>query len=219
MAIYDVIKFEGDIGDLIWKHPCEEFNSQTQLIVPVNYEVVLSVNGLALDVFAAGHYTMDENSTRMLNRVLNRTNGGQAAFHCELYFIHRINQMSIKWETGNKVVFKEPISKLRIAIGGVGEASLQISDSRRILANLLGEKYSPDVQGMCSFFTAALIKRMKLYIPQYMESNSLSIGDIGERLEEFSRFLHAQLQMDYYQCGIALDKFAVTQMIMPEVNN
>ena len=33
MAIADIIKYEGDNSTFIWKHPCEDFNSMTQLIV------------------------------------------------------------------------------------------------------------------------------------------------------------------------------------------
>lgn len=33
MAIIDVIKYEGDNRTFIWKHPEEDFNTSTQLIV------------------------------------------------------------------------------------------------------------------------------------------------------------------------------------------
>ena len=32
-AISDIIKYEGDNNTFIWKHPCEDFNTTTQLIV------------------------------------------------------------------------------------------------------------------------------------------------------------------------------------------
>ena len=31
--IADIIKYEGDNSTFIWKHPCEDFNALTQLIV------------------------------------------------------------------------------------------------------------------------------------------------------------------------------------------
>lgn len=33
MSVASVIKYEGDNSTFIWKHPCEDFNSLTQLIV------------------------------------------------------------------------------------------------------------------------------------------------------------------------------------------
>ena len=32
-AIASVIKYEGDNSTFIWKHPCEDFNTSSQLIV------------------------------------------------------------------------------------------------------------------------------------------------------------------------------------------
>ena len=40
MAIVDIIKYEGDNNTFIWKHPCEDFNTTTQLIVHESQEAV-----------------------------------------------------------------------------------------------------------------------------------------------------------------------------------
>ena len=38
--IADVIKYEGDNSTFIWKHPSEDFNSLTQLIVHESQEAI-----------------------------------------------------------------------------------------------------------------------------------------------------------------------------------
>ena len=35
--LINVIKFEGEDDALVWKHPVEDFNLGSQLIVPVSY--------------------------------------------------------------------------------------------------------------------------------------------------------------------------------------
>ena len=40
--IFDVIKYEGDNSTFIWKHPCEDFNTGTQLIVHESQEAIFS---------------------------------------------------------------------------------------------------------------------------------------------------------------------------------
>lgn len=49
--IAEIIKYEGDNSTFIWKHPCEDFNSLTQLIVHESQEAVFFMNGQALDLF------------------------------------------------------------------------------------------------------------------------------------------------------------------------
>ena len=57
--IADIIKYEGDNSTFIWKHPCEDFNTTTQLIVHESQEAIFFMNGQALDLFGAGRYTLE----------------------------------------------------------------------------------------------------------------------------------------------------------------
>lgn len=106
--IADIIKYEGDNTTFIWKHPCEDFNSLTQLIVHESQEAIFMMNGQALDLFGAGRYTLETQNIPKIGKALNRTTDGQTPFHCEVYFINKTEQMAIKWGTDSKVQFMEP---------------------------------------------------------------------------------------------------------------
>lgn len=43
--IAEIIKYEGDNSTFIWKHPCEDFNTASQLIVHESQEAILFLNG------------------------------------------------------------------------------------------------------------------------------------------------------------------------------
>ena len=45
--IAEIIKYEGDNSTFIWKHPCEDFNSLTQLIVHESQEAIFFMKGFA----------------------------------------------------------------------------------------------------------------------------------------------------------------------------
>ena len=57
--ITDIIKYEGDNSTFIWKHPSEDFNCLSQLIVHESQEAIFFMNGQALDCFGPGRYTLD----------------------------------------------------------------------------------------------------------------------------------------------------------------
>lgn len=59
MEIASIIKYEGDNSTFIWKHPKEDFNTSTQLIVHESQEAVFFMNGQALDLFGPGRYTLE----------------------------------------------------------------------------------------------------------------------------------------------------------------
>ena len=92
--IAEVIKYEGDNRTFIWKHPCEDFNSLTQLIVHENQEAIFYMNGQALDSFGPGRYTLETQNIPIIGKTLNRTTGDETPFHCEIYFINKTEQMA-----------------------------------------------------------------------------------------------------------------------------
>ena len=52
--IAEIIKYEGDNSTFIWKHPSEDFNSLTQLIVHESQQAVFFMNGQALRLVRSG---------------------------------------------------------------------------------------------------------------------------------------------------------------------
>ena len=48
LPIQQVIKYEGDNSTFVWKHPAEDFNTQSQLIVHGSQEAIFFLNGLKL---------------------------------------------------------------------------------------------------------------------------------------------------------------------------
>ena len=85
MQIAEVIKYEGDNSTFIWKHPSEDFNCFSQLIVHESQEAVFFMNGQALDLFGPGRYTLKTQNIPIIGKLLNRVTGDQSPFHCEVY--------------------------------------------------------------------------------------------------------------------------------------
>ena len=174
------------------------------------------MNGQALDMFGAGRYTLETQNIPKIGKVLNRTTGDQTPFHCEVYFINKTEQMSIKWGTDSKVTYVEPTYGFPIAIGASGEMSLRAEDSRKLLLKLVGTENFLGQQKLVSFFRAFLMTRVKTYMAQYMKNNAVSIFEIDEHLTAFSESLHTQLKPDFADYGISLERFFVTQVVKPD---
>ncbi len=216
MQIADVIKYEGDNSTFIWKHPCEDFNSMTQLIVHESQEAVFFMNGQALDLFGPGRYTLETQNIPQIGKLLNRTTGDNTPFHCEVYFINKTVQMAIKWGTDSKVQYVEPTYGFPISIGASGEMALRAEDSRKLLLKLVGTEDFLSQQKLVSLFRAFLMTRVKTYIAQVMKANAINIFEIDEKLTVFSENIHKLLIPDFADYGIALDRFFVTNIVKPD---
>ncbi len=214
--IADVIKYEGDNTTFIWKHPCEDFNSLTQLIVHESQEAIFFMNGQALDLFGAGRYTLETQNIPLIGKVLNRTTNDQTPFHCEVYFINKTEQMSIKWGTDSKVQYMEPTYNFPISIGANGEMSLRADDSRKLLLKLVGTESYLDQQKLVGFFRAFLMTRIKTYMAQVIKAKKINIFEIDENLTMFSDEIKNLLVGDFAEYGVALEQFFVTAIAKPD---
>lgn len=214
--IASVIKYEGDNSTFIWKHPCEDFNTLTQLIVHESQEAIFFMNGQALDLFGPGRYTLETQNVPKVSKLLNRITNDETPFHCEVYFINKTEQMSIKWGTDNKVQYIDPTYGFPISLGASGEMSLRVEDSRRLLLKLVGTENYLTQQKLVSFFRAVLMTRVKTYMAQYIKNNAINIFEIDEHLVTFSNALHTMLIPDFADYGISLERFFVTNIVKPD---
>ena len=214
--IADIIKYEGDNSTFVWKHPCEDFNTTTQLIVHESQEAIFFLNGQALDLFGPGRHTLEAQNIPLLRRLINIPTGGESAFHCEVYFINKTEQMAIRWGTDSKVQYVEPTYKFPISIGASGEMALSADDSRKLLVKLVGTESVLDRQQLTTYFRSILMTKVKTYIAQAMRTNAINIFEIDEQLESFSADIGNRLAPDFLDYGVQLKRFYVTTIVKPD---
>ncbi len=216
MELAQIIKYEGDNTTFIWKHPCEDFNTMSQLIVHQSQEAILFLNGEALDLFGPGRHTLETQNIPILSKAINIPTGGKTPFHCEVYFINKTEQMAIKWGTDSKVQFMEPTYRFPIQIGASGEMSLVAENSRTLLLKLVGTEKSLSQPVLVGYFRAILMTRVKAYLAQSIKEKQINIFEIDEHLNVLSDDLREKLASDFVDYGVSLERFFVTTIVKPD---
>ncbi|MFL0248730.1 SPFH domain-containing protein [Candidatus Clostridium stratigraminis] len=214
--IAKVIKYEGDNSTFIWKHNCEDFNNYSQLIVHESQEAILFRNGQALDLFGPGRHTLESQNIPILGRLINKVSNDETPFHCEIYFVNMVEQMSLKWGTDSKVQYMEPAYKFPISIGASGEMSVCVDDSRKLLLKLVGTEKELSQSKIINIFRAFLMTRVKTYMATVLTQSAISIFEIDMYLEQFSEQLKVKLEKDFRDYGLKLNQFLVTTVSRPD---
>ena len=91
-----VIKWEANNDVFVWKHPIEDFNLGSQLIVHQSQEALFFRDGRALDLFGAGRYTLETQKIPLLNDLYKLPANADVALHSEVYFINKTVQTGIR---------------------------------------------------------------------------------------------------------------------------
>lgn len=222
--IAEIIKYEGDNSTFVWKHPSEDFNSLSQLIVHESQEAVFFMNGQALDLFGPGRYTLETQNIPILGKALKGVTGGETPFHCEVYFINKTVQMAIKWGTDSKVRFLDPTYGVPLEIGACGELNLMVSDSRKLLTKVVGtmngiswdERGGGFTKSLASSFRPLISSAVKANLSSCIKAQNINILEVDESLGLLSDVLKTSITPGFEEYGLTIPNFYVTTVVLPE---
>ncbi|MBQ9045156.1 MAG: SPFH domain-containing protein [Oscillospiraceae bacterium] len=222
-GLASIIKYEGDNETLIWKHPIEDFNYGSQLIVHESQEAIFFRDGQALDLFGAGRYTLETQQLPLLEKLYQLPTDTEGTFHSEVYFINKVVQMAIKWGTPEKVRFIDPLTGVPLELGASGEMNLRVSDSRKLLLKLVGTMKGiawEDQDGMSkslqSSFRPLITTAVKTNLSAVIKDNAIDLLEIDEKLDLISDRLREKLVPGFEEYGLTIPQFYVTHVVLPE---
>lgn len=215
MAIQEVIKYEGDNTVLIYKHPAEDFNTLSQLIVHESQEAVFFSDGQALDSFKAGRYTLETKNIPLISKLRNLVTGGVSPFHVEVYFINLATIMDIAWGTPSQVTVRDPKYDYSYSAGASGSFGLKIVDGRKLLINLVGTDRVMSIEEIQKYYKDLIVTRVKNCIA--VELSKYSYNVFNQYLNDISETIAAQIKNDISQYGMEILNFFVSAVnIKPE---
>ena len=220
-GLASIIKYEGDNETLVWKHPIEDFNMGSQLIVHESQEAIFFRDGQALDLFGAGRYTLETQQLPILEKLYALPTDTEGTFHSEVYFVNMTTQMGIKWGTDSKVRLFDPMTGMHIELGASGEFNIRVTNSRKLLLKLVGTTGGLTNEqllgaGGKSFFRAMVMTQVKSYLAATIRENAINVLEIDERLMELGDALKARINPRLSEYGLELVDFFVARVVTPD---
>lgn len=221
-GLASIIKYEGDNETLVWKHPIEDFNFGSQLIVHESQEAIFFRDGQALDLFGAGRYTLQTQQLPLLEKIYKLPTDTEGTFHSEVYFVNLATQMGVKWGTDSKVRLFDPASGLHIEIGASGEFNIRVTDSRKLLLKVvgttggLGQEQLLGIGNGKGFFRSMVMTQVKSYLAQTIKENAINILEIDEHLMARSGALRERINAALDEYGLTMPEFYVSRIVTPD---
>lgn len=221
-GLASIIKYEGDNETIVWKHPIEDFNMGSQLIVHESQEAIFFRDGQALDLFGAGRYTLETQQLPLLEHLYHLPTDTEGTFHSEVYYINLATQMGIKWGTDSKVRLFDPASGLHIELGASGEFNIRVTDSRRLLLKTVGtagglrQTELLGAENGRGMFRALVMTQVKSYLAQVIKENGINILEIDAHLMELSQALRERINAGLADYGLTIPEFFVSRVVTPD---
>ncbi len=221
-GLASIIKYEGDNDTLVWKHPIEDFNMGSQLIVHESQEAVFFRDGQALDLFGAGRYTLVTQQLPLLEKLYKLPTDTEGTFHSEVYYINLATNMGIKWGTDSKVRLFDPATGLYVELGASGEFNIRVTNSRKLLLKVVGTTdglNTADLLGSgnsTGIFRTMVMTYVKSYLAQTIKENHISVLELDEKLMELSDALRIRINEKLDDYGLTMPEFFVARIVTPD---
>ncbi|MBR2615161.1 MAG: SPFH domain-containing protein [Clostridia bacterium] len=226
-----VIQYEGDNSTFIWKHPIEDFNLGSQLVVHESQEAIFFCEGEALDTFGPGRHALETANLPILKKIYDLPTGKQTPFHAEVYFINKTVHMGLKWGTDSRVRFIDPITGIPLDIGACGELNLQVENGRKLLVKLVGttggigdrtilsagsDSSDRIHTTLKSYFRAPLMSEVKSHLAAVIKDMKINILEIDQYMATLSDSLRERISPKFEEYGLTIPNFYITNIDLPE---
>ena len=223
-GLASIIKYEGDADTLVWKHPIEDFNLGSQLIVHESQEAIFFRDGQALDLFSAGRYTLETQQMPILEKLYKLPTDTEGTFHSEVYFFNLIHQMAIKWGTPEKINFLEPMTGAPISLGARGMLNFRIANARKLLLKLVGtsgklsrQDLMEDGEGHIKNYFRSLIQLVvSTNLANIITSEKLDILQLDQQKMRLSASMLSALQSSFEEYGLVITEFLILGVMLPQ---
>ena len=223
-GLASVIKYEGDADTLVWKHPIEDFNMGSQLIVHESQEAIFFRNGQALDLFGAGRYTLETQQLPILEKIYKLPTDTEGTFHSEVYYINITHHMAVKWGTPEKINLIDPLTGAPISVGARGVLNFRVKDSRKLLVKLVGTTGGLKREDILengnshikNYFRSAIQLVVSTHLANAITQERIDILQIDQQKIRLSSSMLPVVQPYFEDYGLEITEFLVEGIMLPE---
>lgn len=221
MDFVQVIQFEGNIDDLVWKSPVEDFNTSSVLICDETHEALVLVNGVQYGIYSAGRHVLETPNIPIAKEIINIPSDGNTTFPCKVFFVNKLHQMSMNWGIPGTIYLEDPTYHIFLHIGAHGGVNFYVKETAKFLEKLVGfrDKFDPNelVDPDNGMFRSVINKAVTSAIAKIMTTARVSYFMMAEQLYEISDFIRDyQLAPIFDEYGIGIKEFVIEGLVTQE---
>lgn len=196
---------------LIWRHPDQDFNTNSTLVVMPGESAIFVNNGNIEQVFEPNTYKLSTQNYPFISRLRNSLSGGISAFHCVVYFVRTNVSMELKWGTDSPIFVRDKYLGLSTKIGARGSYQVRVSDPAMVLQNLLGATGgSMTAEDIKKYVKSTFLSKIKSNISGAIQSIDSEIMGIDAHMDDISQTLKPVIQDAVRQYGLFCVNFNVS---------
>jgi len=216
MALIDVVKYQAEENEYVWKFPSSDLRIGTQVVVNPAQHAFFIKGGVILDEYTSGTHTVKTENIPLLNKIINLPFGGNSPFQAEVWFVNLSSKMDVKWGTASPIQLEDPKYGVIIPVRAYGQYGFRISNARLFLETLVGNMTVFSSDKISDYFKGKVLSSLTSLISSKLIKENVSILEINALLDDMSDFALNKLNSDFNKFGIELINFNFISINVPE---
>ena len=215
MALIDIVKYQAEENEFIWKFPSDDLRIGTQVIVNPAQHAFFIKGGVILDEFSGGTHTIKTSNIPLLNKLINLPFGSDSPFQAEVWYVNLISKLDNKWGTTTPILLEDPKYGIIIPVRAFGQYGFKISNPRIFLKTLTGNLPSFSAGKVQEYFKGKIISSLTSLISKKLIKDNISILEINILLEELSLFCQEKISDEFKKFGLEIVNFYFLSINVP----
>lgn len=216
MALFQVIKYDGPAHVLVWKHPKEDMNTGSRLVVGPAQEAVFIRGGQVCDVLGPGTYRLDTGNLPILSALTSLPFGRRSPFTAEVFFVNKLDVLDIKWGTVRPIQLRDPVYQIAAPLRAFGQYGAAVEDSRRFLTHLASASRAYTTRDLEEYFRGIVGSRIADELSGYLIREEISFLEASAHLTEIGEGISRAVEPFFAEYGVRLVNFCVSSVNVPE---
>ena len=216
MAIIDIVKYDGNDDEFVWKFPSEDLKLGTQLVVRTAQTAFFVKGGKIFDQFESGTTTLKSGNIPLLYKFVNIPFGGNSPFQAEVWFVNLISKLDNKWGTLTPIQLEDPKYGVVVPVRAFGQFGMRIGNPRLFLESLVGTVKLYTAEKIVEYFKGKLISSISTAIGKKIVIEGVSALQISVMLDELSNYCAGAVKGEFERFGIELLNFFIMSINIPE---
>ncbi len=216
MAIIDVVKYDGNDNEFVWKFPSNNLRLGSQLVVKQAQMAFFVKGGKVLDPFVSGTFTLTSGNIPLIHKLINIPFGGNSPFQAEVWFINLISKLDNKWGTSTAIQLEDPKYGIIVPVRAFGQFGFKISNPKLFLETLVGTINIYSAQKIVEYFTGKIITTISTAIGKKILIEKLSVLEMSAHLDDLSSFTEGRVNEEFAKFGIEVVNFYIMSINVPE---
>lgn len=205
----DVIQFNGDPDDIVWKFPYNNISTASQLVVNQSQEAIFLKGGEVADIFGPGTKTLSANNIPILQKLINLPFGGKTPFVAEVWFISKTVRRNLKFGTERPIDIWDPLIQNSVPVRAFGQYGIRISDSAAFVREMVGTLHLFTTDDIIDQFRSDIVQALSERINNFMTEEQVSVVTINGKLSAVSKYIQEQINDEFSRYGIEITNLKV----------